>query len=115
MRVIGPSPARPRGRGGFARLPTTPEHLLRPPATTVRGTLDQAAPLLPTVLGLLTPTRDICRLISRAGYSPLRQDRRHLSPCQVRENWRGLPRSGLADPGMGTEAVRSAAVDVSDY
>jgi hypothetical protein len=122
MRVTGPCPARPRSRGGQARplLPlATLEHLLRPPTATVRGTLDQAAHLLATLPGrgeahwpLIGTAPDGSR---RAGYGPLRQDRRHLPPCQVHESWRGIQRSGRAGPSVGTEAVGSAAVGVSDY
>jgi hypothetical protein len=52
--MTGPCPARPLSRGGQARhllLVTTLERLLRPPATTVRGTLDQAAHLLAMMPG----------------------------------------------------------------
>jgi hypothetical protein len=97
IRVVGRCPARPRSRGRQARpllLLTTLEHLPRTPATTVRDRLDQAAHLLATLPGhcgahwpLTGTAPDGSR---RAGSGPLRQDRRHLSHCQVRENWRGI-------------------------
>jgi hypothetical protein len=55
------------------RISPPPDHAGAPaqnPTTTVRGTLDQAAYLLPAVLGLLTPTRDICRWIMQSGVWP---------------------------------------------